>query len=213
MTPSRSLPLGRAAAATIGVGLLLAMILVLTREVAPAGSLSFWLENTGGVWFVAAFVSGWIAGRAVPGALSGFGTMLLALFLHESTSFVSGEGFAVEFTPRMRTAWVLASAVLGGGAGFLGGWSAEEREDRWVGASVVGGLVAAESVALFIDGPAHPALDSAMGAAQIFAGTGLLLAGTRGRARLPALMVFLGVSMIVVLVELTTGVITSAVRD
>jgi hypothetical protein len=197
--------------AIVGVGLFFVVVLIVSRELFGGRSLSFWLENTGGVWFIAAYVVGYLTGKAIPGAFSGVAALLVALFLYDSISMVTSNGFGVQFSPLIRTVWVGASVVVGAIFGFLGGWTAEDRADRWFGASVLGGLLAGEPVALFIGGPPHPAFDSGVAALQIFAGTGVMLVGTRGRVRATALAVFLAVSVAVIVVELTTGVITTAV--
>lgn len=203
--------LRRGTVAVVAVGLGFALVLVLSSELGGGRAFSFWLENTGGVWFVAAFTAGYLTGRALPGAAAGVGALLIALFFYESVSLVTADGFAVQFSPLIRGVWVGASIVVGSIFGFLGGWTGEERVDRWFGASILGGLLVGESVALFIEGPPHPAFDSGMAALQIFAGTGVMLVGTRGRVRATALVVFLGVSLAVIVVELTTGALTEAV--
>lgn len=197
--------------AVAGVGLGFALTLILSRELFGGRAFSFWLENTGGVWFITAYFAGYLSRKAIPGAFAGFGALLVALFLYDSVSLVTSDGLRVQFTPLIRMVSVGASVVVGAIFGFLGGWTAEERADRWFGASVLGGFLVGESVAIFVDGPPHPGFDSGMAALQLFAGTGVMLAGTRGRVRATSLAIFLGISVGVIVVELTTGVITETV--
>lgn len=204
-------PVRRTVLAAIALGLTLAAVLLLSRELFGGRTGAFWLENTGGVWLLAAFVAGWSAGRAIPGAVAGLGALFLALFFYESVSFVTGDGFSAQFTPLFRPVWLAASVVAGAVLGFLGGWSAAEDEWRWLGTSLLGALLVAEAVGLFVDGPPHPGFDSGVAAAQIFVGTGVMLFGVRGRIRFRALALFLGVTLLLVAVEVMTGLITISV--
>lgn len=68
-----------------------------------------------------------------------------------------------------------------------------------------------EAVGLFVDGPPHPAFDSGMAAAQIFVGAGVMLLGVRGRVRFRSIALFLGLSILLVVVELMTDMITISV--
>lgn len=200
----------RTTLAAITVGLALAIVMVTSRELAGGRAGAFWLENTGGVWLLAAFVAGWSVRRAIPGGLAGLGALLLALFFYESVSLATAPGFSVYFAPRFRPVWLAASAVAGAGLGFLGGWSAEDDEWRWLGTSLLGALLVAEAVGLFVAGP-HPGFDSGAAATQIFVGTGVMLFGVRGRVRFRALALFLGVTLLLLVVELMTGMITISV--
>lgn len=202
-------PLRRTVLAAIAVGVALAAALLLSRELFDGRAASFWLQNTGGVWLLSAFAAGWLAGRAIPGAVAGLGALLIALFFYESVSFAADGLFSLQFKPLFRAVWPAASAVAGGGLGFLGGWSADEEEWRWLGTSVLGALLVGEAVGLFVDGPPHPGFDSGMAAAQIFVGTGVMLFGVRGRVRFRSIAVFLGLTLLLVVAELTTSLITS----
>jgi hypothetical protein len=201
----------RTTLAAITVGLVLAIVLLASRELFGGRAGAFWLENTGGVWLLAAFVAGWSVRRAIPGGLAGLGAVLLALFFYESVSFATDPGFSVLFVPLFRPVWLAASVVAGAGLGFLGGWSAEDDEWRWLGTSVLGALLVAEAVGLFVAGPPHPGFDSGAAATQIFVGTGVMLFGVRGRVRFRALALFLGVTLLLLAVELMTGMITVSV--
>jgi hypothetical protein len=189
-------------------GVALAAVLVVGREFFGGRGAAFWLENTGGVWLLSAFLAGWFAGRAIPGAVAGLGALFLAVFFYESISLVTDDGFSVQFIPLFRPVWVAASLVAGAGLGFLGGWSADDDEWRWLGTSLLGALLVAEAVGLFVDGPPHPGFDSGAAATQIFVGTGVMLCGVRGRVRFRALALFLGVTLLLLAVELMTGMIT-----
>jgi hypothetical protein len=201
----------RTTLAAIAVGLALAIVLMASRELFGGRAGAFWLENTGGVWLLSAFVAGWSARRAVPGALSGLGALLLALFLYETISLVTDPGLSVLFIPLFRPVWLAASVVAGAGLGFVGGWSADDDEWRWLGTSLLGALLVAEAVGLFVAGPPHPDFDSGAAATQIFVGTGVMLFGVRGRVRFRALALFLGVTLLLLAVELMTDLITISV--
>jgi hypothetical protein len=201
----------RTTLAAIMVGLGLAVVLVASRELSGGWAGAFWLENTGGVWLLAAFVAGWWVRRPIPGALAGLGALLLALFFYESVSLATDPGLSVLFMPLFRPVWLAAGVVAGAGLGFLGGWSAEDDEWRWLGTSLLGALLVAEAVGLFVAGPPHPGFDSGAAATQIFVGTGVMLFGVRGRVRFRALALFLGVTLLLLAVELMTGMITVSV--
>ena len=201
----------RTTLAAIAVGIALAVVLLASRELFGGRAGAFWLENTGGVWFLAAFAAGWAARRAISGALAGLGALLLALFIYESVYLVTEPGFSVLFMPLFRPVWLAAGVVAGAGLGFLGGWSAEDDEWRWLGTSLLGALLVAEAVGLFVDGPPHPGFDSGAAATQIFVGTGVMLFGVRGRVRFRALTLFLGVTLLLLGAELMTAMITISV--
>lgn len=201
----------RTTLAAITAGVALAVVMVVSRDLFGRRAGAFWLENTGGVWFLSAFVAGWTARRAFPGALAGLGALLLALFLHESVSLVTEPGFSMLFIPVFRPVWWAAGVLAGAGLGFLGGWSAEDDEWRWLGTSLLGSLLVAEAVGLFVSGPPHPGFDTGAAATQIFVGTGVMLFGVRGRVRFRALASFLGVTLLLLAVELMTGLITVSV--
>ncbi len=203
--------LRRTVLAALTAGFVLAAVLVLSREVFGGRAGPFWLENTGGVWLLSAFMAGWLAGRAIPGSVAGLGALFLALFFYESVSFATNDRFSVQFIPLFRPVWLAASAVAGAGLGFLGGWSAEDDEWRWLGTSLLGALLVAEAVGLFVDGPPHPAFDSGAAATQIFVGTGVMLLGVKGRVRFRALALFLGLTLLLLAAEAMTGLITVSV--
>jgi hypothetical protein len=194
----------------IGMGVAFGGILVVSRALLGGRPIPFWLENTAGVWFVAAFVAGALVRRAAYGALAGVLALLLALVLHDSIWFVTDKGFSIQLIPAIRPAWAVVSSAVGSGVGLLGGWSTDP--DRWwIGVGLLGGLVVGEPVALFVLGAPHPAFHPLVGVGQAIVGVGSVLTVVRGEARLRALMLAGVLVIILVALELVSGLVTGLI--
>jgi hypothetical protein len=131
--------------------------------------------------------------------------------LYDMVSFVTDPGFSVQLFPGVRPMWAVVSVVVGAGMGLLGGWTASTGARQWIGVSVVGALLVGEAVALFVVGPPHPAFNARVGAAQAIVGAGAVLAVARKSRWWQPLAVFIALTILLVVLELTTGLITRLV--
>jgi hypothetical protein len=203
--------LRRAVVSTLVVGLVFGVTLLLSRQLLGGRPVPFWLENTAGIWFVAAFVAGAIVRGPLAGATAGAGALVLGLVLHDVISFTTGEGFLVQFFPVLRVRWLIVSVAVGATVGAAAGWAAGVRKRWLVVTGVVGGLLVGEAAALFVGGPPHAAFDARIGAAQAALGTAGVLLAVPGPGRWRALATTAAVASGVVAVEIATGLVSRLV--
>jgi hypothetical protein len=130
----------RAAVSAVVVGVSFAVVLIASRHLGGR-AIPFWLENTAGIWFVAAFVAGVLGRRPLPGGAAGATALVVGLVAHDSIWFVSENGMFVQVIPAVRYSWVAVSFAVGASLGALGGWAvgAPRRVEPAVG--LVGGLL------------------------------------------------------------------------
>jgi hypothetical protein len=200
----------RAAVSAVVVGVSFAVVLIASRHLGGR-AIPFWLENTAGIWFVAAFVAGVFGRRPLPGGAAGATALVVGLVAHDSIWFVSENGMFVQVIPAVRYSWVAVSFAVGASLGALGGWAvgAPRRFEPAVG--LVGGLLIGEAVALMAGGAPHPAFDPMVAAGQVIAGVVGVAAVARDRGWWRAATVAGGVALAVIAAELATGVISTLV--